>query len=92
MAARIYRRIKSAMQSGRAGTGEWMLEFEPAEARRADPLTGWAGSGDTCAQIRLAFPSLDAAVEYATREGLAWRVIPSPEPKLRLQSYADNFR
>ena len=45
MAARIYQRIKNAMQSGRARVGTWTLEFEPAEAKKPDPLTGWAGSG-----------------------------------------------
>src|SRR3546814_5149031 len=47
MKARIFQKPKNAMQSGRAGTGRWMLEFAPAEARKADPLMGWAGSGDT---------------------------------------------
>lgn len=41
--ARIYQRTKNAMQSGRARTDSWVLEYEPAEAKRPDPLTGWAG-------------------------------------------------
>src|SRR3546814_14859488 len=45
--ARIYQRAKNAMQSGRARAEEWLLEYEPSEPRRADPLTGWGGSGDT---------------------------------------------
>src|SRR3546814_13892037 len=51
--ARIYQRAKNAMQSGRARAEEWLLEYEPSEPRRADPLTGWAGSGDTRRQLRL---------------------------------------
>ena len=90
--ARIYQRPKNAMQSGKARTDRWTLEFEPAEAKRADPLTGWAGSGDTRDQVRLGFPTCDAAVAYAEREGLAYAVIAAPEKKLKLQSYADNFR
>ena len=39
--ARIYQPAKTAMQSGRAKTNSWVLEFEPAEARRADPLMAW---------------------------------------------------
>ena len=50
MSARIYQRPKNAMQSGKALLGEWLLDFAPAEARRPDPLMGWAGSGDTQAQ------------------------------------------
>jgi len=89
--ARIYQRIKNAMQSGRARTDSWVLEYEPTEAKRPDPLTGWAGSGDTRGQIRLSFPTLDAAKAYAEREGLTVHVVPGAERKLKLQAYADNF-
>ncbi|WCM26904.1 ETC complex I subunit [Sphingomonas sp. QA11] len=90
--ARIFQRPKNAMQSGRARTDAWLLEFEPAEAKRPDPLTGWAGSGDTREQVRLGFPTQEAAIAYAEREGLAFTIIAAPERKLKLQAYADNFR
>lgn len=90
--ARIYQRPKNAMQSGRARTQIWVLEFEPSEAKQPDPLTGWAGSGDVRDQLRLTFPSLEAAQGYATREGIVFHVVPAPERTLKLQAYADNFR
>ncbi|MFT3977097.1 MAG: ETC complex I subunit [Sphingomonas bacterium] len=90
--ARIYQRPKNAMQSGKYRTDRWVLEFEPAEAKKPDPLTGWAGSGDTRDQVRLGFPTSEAAIAYAEREGLAFTVIPAPQRKLKLQAYADNFR
>ena len=89
--ARIRQRMKNAMQSGRANEGAWILEYEPAEAKRPDPLTGWAGSGDTQGQLRLGFPTAEAAQAYAEREGLAYHIVPAPERKLKLQAYADNF-
>ena len=92
MTARIYQRPKNAMQSGKARTSDWLLEFEPAEAKRPDPLMGWAGSGDTQAQVVLSFGSQDEAQAYADRYGIEARVIPTPPRKLKLQSYADNFR
>lgn len=92
MAARIYQRVKNAMQSGRARTDQWVLEFEPGEAKQPDPLTGWAGSGDTREQLRLSFPTAEAAIAYAEREGHAYHVVPAPEKTLKLQAYADNFR
>ena len=61
MSARIYQRPKNAMQSGKARTDEWVLEFEQSEARHADPLMGWTGSGDTQAQVQLTFPSKEEA-------------------------------
>lgn len=90
--ARIYQRPKNAMQSGRFRTDRWVLEFDPAEQQRPDPLTGWAGSGDTRNQLRLNFPTLDAAKQYAEREGIAFHVVSAPQRKLKLQAYADNFR
>lgn len=90
--ARIFQHPKSAMQSGRAGTDQWELEFEPAEPKQADPLTGWAGSGDMHGQIRLSFPTAAAAIAYCEKQGWDYSLIPSPAKKLKLQSYADNFR
>ena len=92
MAARIYQRPKNAMQSGKARTEEWVLEFERADPQRPDPLTGWAGSADPRRQLRLRFDSADAARAYAEREGLAYTVLPPRTHRLKIQAYADNFK
>lgn len=92
MAARIFQRPKNAMQSGRALTDLWVLEFEPAEAKKADPLTGWAGSGDMQQQVSLRFPDLDAAKAYAEKYGIVARIEATPPRRLKIQAYADNFR
>lgn len=90
--ARIFQHPKSAMQSGTAGTQEWVLEFEPSEPRRPDPLMGWSGSADTRAQLRLMFDSRELAVAYAEREGLAYSVEVPRVRKFRPKAYADNFK
>lgn len=90
--ARIYKRPQSAMQSGKAQTDQWVLDFAPSEAKKADPLMGWAGSGDTRQQVQLKFPSCEAAQAYAEKHGIAARVHAVPAKKLKLQAYADNFR
>lgn len=92
MTARIYQQPKSAMQSGKAKTETWVLEFEQSEARRPDPLMGWTGSGDTQAQVRLNFPTKAAALAYAEKYGISARVHATPAKALKLQAYADNFR
>jgi hypothetical protein len=92
MPARIFQRPKNAMQSGRAGTEDWLLEFVPAEAKKPDPLMGWAGSGDMKQQVVLSFAGVDAARAYAAKYGIEARVIPTPPRQLKLQAYADNFR
>jgi hypothetical protein len=92
MAARIYQRYKNAMQSGKARSDEWVLEFESDRAKRPDPLTGWSGGANPQEQVSLTFPSLDAARAYAERQGIDFHIVPPTPPTLKLQSYADNFR
>lgn len=92
MSARIYQRPKNAMQSGKAHTDLWILEFTASEPRKADPLMGWAGSGDTQVQVQLKFPTLAAAQAYAAKKGIHATFIPTPPKTLKIQAYADNFR
>lgn len=72
--------------------GEWRLEFERQDPQRPDPLTGWAGSRDTRSQVKLRFPTREAAEAYAAREGIHVTVVPTPPHRLKLQAYADNFK
>ena len=67
MLAKIYQPARNAMTSGQAKTKTWMLEFNPEEARKIDPLMGWTSSGDMNSQVRLMFESKEAAVDYARR-------------------------
>ncbi|KPF77890.1 ETC complex I subunit [alpha proteobacterium AAP81b] len=92
MQARLYQRPKSSMQSGRARTGQWLLEVERGAAQRPDPLTGWWGSAETDTQVQLAFPTRDAALAYAAANGLTVEVVALGARTLKLQAYADNFR
>jgi hypothetical protein len=92
MTARIYQRPKNAMQSGRARTDQWVLEFQSDEPQRPDPLMGWNGSGETKNQVTLTFASLEEAQAYAERYGIEAIVHPTPPRRLKLQAYSDNFR
>ncbi|KJS11451.1 MAG: ETC complex I subunit [Hoeflea sp. BRH_c9] len=92
MTAKIYRPAKTAMQSGKAKTQDWVLEFEPEKPRSIDPMMGYTSSGDMNSQIHMSFDSRDAAVAYAMRNGIAFRVIEPKESKRRRVAYADNFR
>lgn len=92
MLARLYQRPKNAMQSGRARTGQWLLEVERDEPQRPDPLTGWPGSGDTDTQVQLKFETREAALAYAEAHGLTVEIVPLGPRRLKLQAYADNFR
>ncbi len=91
MSARIYRPAKTAMQSGNANTKEWVVDFEPEEARTVEPLMGWTSSGDMRQQLRLRFDTKEEAVAYCEREGVAYQLFESRDPARRKISYADNF-
>jgi hypothetical protein len=54
-------------------------------------LIGWIGSDDTEQQLRLLFPSREAALAYVRRQGLEYRVDEPHERIVRPKSYADNF-
>ena len=90
--ARILRPAKTAMQSGRALTRKWVLEYEQATKRQPDPLMGWSSAQDTLNQIRLRFDSLDEAVAFAQKHGIDYQILDPQERRPRPKSYADNFR
>ncbi|WP_343314000.1 ETC complex I subunit [Brucella sp. BE17] len=92
MVARIYRPAKTAMQSGKAKTDQWILEFEPESPRKVEPLMGYTSSGDMRSQIRLFFDGKEEAVAYATRNTIPYRLFEPHEQKRRQVSYSDNFR
>ena len=91
MLARIYRPAKNAMQSGRANSKDWVLEFEPASARVPDRLMGWTSSDDMNGEVRLAFESKDEAIAYAQRHGIAFQLFEPKEQRRIIKAYADNF-
>ena len=90
--ARIYRPSKTAMQSGRAETRRWVLEYAPATPREPDPLMGWSSARDTLNQVRLRFATLDEAKAFADKHGIPYEVEQPRERVFKPKSYADNFR
>ena len=90
--ARILEAERRTTQSGRAAAAPWTLEFERIEPQRPDPLTGWNGSGDTKVQVRLNFPTKEAAIDYCRKHGLAYHIVPAAPVRLKIQAYSDNFR
>jgi len=93
MSARIYRPAKSAMSSGQAKSRDWVLEYSNASVRQVDPLMGWTSSEDTQAQVRLRFPTKEAALEYANDHGID-AVVTEPKvrkPNVRTRGYGENF-
>lgn len=90
--ARIYKPSRNAMQSGRAKTLHWVLEYESSTAKRPEPLMGWTQADDTLNQVKLKFDTLEAAQKYADDKGFYYSVQPECERKVKPRNYGDNFR
>ena len=70
--ARIFRPARSALTSGKARTKRWVLRFERRTPPVIEPLMGWIGGDDTLTQVELTFPTREAAVASAERQGLTF--------------------
>lgn len=70
----IRRPSRSAMTSGKRGTREWVLSFERRTPPFIEPLMGWTGGDDTLVQVSLSFPRRAAAIAFAERQGLSYRL------------------
>jgi len=91
MTARIFKPAKNAMQSGKAKTQEWRLDYELEQPRAVEPLMGWTSSGDMKQQISLRFDTKEEAIAYCERKGISYQVIEPKESIRRPVAYADNF-
>ena len=87
---RIHCPDKNAMQSGKA-KNNWLLEPVASTKMPTDPLMGWTGMSDTTREIRLKFPTREAAIGYAQANHLDYEVI-EPKPRTQIiKTYAGNF-
>ena len=88
--AKIYIPTKTAMQSGRGKTKNWVLKFITKD-NSVNPLMGWETGEDTMKEVILEFSTKDMAIEYAKKNNINFEVIEPNKRKITLKSYADNF-
>ena len=91
MLARIYRPVKTAMQSGKAQARKWRLEFAASAAPRTEALMGWTSAPDASGQVRLSFDTKEAAIAFARAHAIPHQVSDAPETKRLPRAYGDNF-
>ncbi len=89
--AKIYQPAKTAMQSGRAKTRRWLLQYKAPAPTTPDGLMGWNTMSDTRAQINLAFDSKEAAIAYANAKNIPFEVQEPQKPAVAPKAYAENF-
>lgn len=92
MVARIYNPARNAMQSGRAKSNLWVLEYSPQSPKSIDPLMGYTSSSDMKQQIKVKFSSKEEAIAYANRNQISFHVDEESKRKHRKTAYSDNFR
>ena len=88
--AKIYKPTKTALQSGKKNTKNWLLEFDTLDTG-INPLMGWESSKDTMSEVRLEFPSKEIAINYAKKNNITYYVIEPQKRKIIKKSYTDNF-
>jgi hypothetical protein len=92
MKVRILRPAKSAMQSGRKNTKKWWLvPVEQENTRSINPLMGWTSAANTKSQLKLSFPSKEAAIEYAKSQKFDFEVEEPEISSIKKKSYTANF-
>lgn len=89
---KIYQPAKTTMQSGRAKTKKWLLEYDVATKRAPEDVMGWVASGDTLNQVRIFFDTPENAVAYAEKMGWSYKVDESHGRKIKGRTYMDNFK
>ena len=88
--AKIYIPTKTAMQSAERNTKNWLLEFDTLDTG-INPLMGWETSQDTMSEVKLEFPSIKQAINYAKKNNIDYYVVEPQKSKIIKKSYADNF-
>ena len=88
--AKIYKPSKTAMQSGKANTRNWMLEFDTLNTG-INPLMGWESSKDTMSEVKLVFSTKEEAINYARKNNIEYYIVEPQKTKIIKKSYTDNF-
>ena len=91
MTIKIYQPSKTAMQSGRGKTKQWLAEYKSEIDSTKDKLMGWTSSSDTRNQIKLFFDTKEQAVEWAKKNNYQFYVIEPQKRNIKPKSYASNF-
>ena len=88
--AKIYKPSKTAMQSGKRNSKNWILEFDTLNTG-INPLMGWETSNDTMSEVKLEFSSKEEALIYVKKNNIDYYIVEPQRAKIVKKSYSDNF-
>ncbi|CAH1285380.1 unnamed protein product [Diabrotica balteata] len=89
--ARISKRSKNCMQSGKFNLDQWRLMFDTKE-RWENPCIGYCSSGDPISNLVLQFSNKKEAIDFCKKNN--WKYFSSETPttaKKKIRGYGDNF-
>ena len=89
--ATLYKPCKNVMQSGIGNTKEWVLAFSSYTDEQKSILMGWVSSFHTEEQLKISFPSKEAALLFAESHNVQVDEIIDETPKREKKSYPYNF-
>lgn len=88
----IYQPAKTAMQSGKAKTRVWLLEFIRTLPMTPDALMGWTTMAETVPQqLHLKFKTKEEAIAYALAKGIRYELRERNREHVGPKAYAENF-
>jgi hypothetical protein len=89
--ARIFRPIKTAMQSGKQNVN-WVLEYLPQpNSQFLNQKMGWTSSKDMMQEVKLSFSNKESAIEFAKKNNIPYEVIENKSTSFIKKSYSNNF-
>jgi len=92
MKYKIYKKSKSAMQSGVNNTKKWCLEALTFTQKKRNSIFSWTSAQGTQDQIKVYFNTLDEAIYFAQKNKIKYQLF-KPNEKIRIiKSYASNFK
>lgn len=92
MKYKIYKKSKSAMQSGLKNTKKWCIEVMDIKERTISTTFGWDSSVSTDDQVKIYFDNLESAISFAKKNNLNYQVFKPNEKQNIIRSYSENFK
>ena len=89
---KIYKKSKSAMQSGIKNTKKWYLESMDINERSLNLSFDWSSSKNIEDQVKIPFNDLQSAIDFAEKNNLDYEVFVPNQSNQILKSYSDNFK
>jgi len=88
----IFRGTRTPTQSGNFKSKFWYLKFDKLVDYEEDTMTGWIGNAVPENTSKLKFTTLESAISYAENKNYSYRILSNSNKKIRIKSYADNFK